>query len=372
MDFGFSEEQEMLRKSARDFLLQECPPSLVREMARDEKGYPPQLWDKMAALGWMGLVVPEQYGGEGCNLLDLTVLLEEMGRASVPGPYFAQLVSSLVILEAANESQKKELLTQMSAGKLITTFAISESGISYKASSIKTEAVRTTEGYVISGTKIFVPAAHVAQRLIVIARVSGNGSRGLTLFIIDPKTAGVDLNLLETLSGEKQYKVSLNNVKASPDRILGRIGKGWKYLTPALKRAAIAKCAEMLGASQYILEMTVEYAKQRVQFGQPIGSFQAVQHHCANMSVDVDSSRLLTYQAAWMLDQGLPCDKQVAMAKAWVSEAYRRVDILGHQIHGGVGVIEDHDLPLYTKRSLGDAAIFGDADYHYDLVAQEL
>lgn len=372
MDLDFSEEQKILKTSARDFLVQECPLSMVREMAGDETGYPPELWDKMAAMGWLGLIIPEQYGGEGCSFLDLTVLMEEMGRACMPAPYATQIVSILTILEAASEAQKKELLPQMTSGKLITTLAISEDGLSYEPSAIKAKAVKSGEDYIISGTKIFVPVAHVAQRFIIVARTSGKDAGGLTLFIVDAQTTGISLKPIETVSGEKQFELTLDKVKVNPDGVLGEVGKAWTYLTPVIEKAAVAKCAEMVGAAENVLEMAVEYSKQREQYGQLIGKFQAIQHHCANMKVDVDSSRLLTHQAAWMLSQGLPCAKQVSMTKAWVSEAYGRVGILGHQIHGGIGLIVDHDLPLYTKRYLGQQAAFGNADFHYETVAREI
>ena len=163
-----------------------------------------------------------------------------------------------------------------------------------------------------------------------------------------------------------------NKVKVGKADVLGELNKGWVEVERVIDRAAVAKCCEMVGGTQQVLEMTVDYAKERKQFGRPIGSFQAIQHHCANMMIDVDSCRFITYQAAWMLSEGLPCRKEIAMAKAWTSDAYRRVAALGHQVHGGIGFTMDHDMQLYYRRAKASELAFGDADYHRELLAQEL
>jgi len=376
MDLGFSEEQEMLRKTARDFLEKECPTSLVKEMAEDEQGYTSGLWGKMAELGWMGLALPEEYDGMGMSFLDLAVLLEEMGRACLPGPFFSTVVlGGLCILEAGNEEQKKELLPKIAAGEAILTMALTEPSASYDPASITVKAVPDKDDYVISGTKLFVENAHIADYLICVARTkdgAGKDEDGITLFLVDGKSPGIATILLKTIAGDKQCEVTFDNVRVPQKNMLGERDKGWPVVAKILQKATVAKCAEMIGGAQAALDMSVAYAKERIQFGRPIGSFQAIQHHCANMVTDVDGSRFITYQAAWMVSEGLPATMEVSMTKAWVSEAYRRVTQLGHQIHGGIGFCMDHDMPLYFKRAKAAEPTFGSADWHREIVAREL
>jgi alkylation response protein AidB-like acyl-CoA dehydrogenase len=375
MDLGFSEEQEMLRTSARDFLTTECPTDLVKEMAEDEVGYKPEMWAKMAELGWMGLAFPEEYDGMGMTFLDLAVLLEEMGRACLPGPFFSTVVlAGFTILEAGSEQQKKDILSKIASGEAIATLAITEPSASYDASAITVKAVADGDGYVISGTKLFVENAHIADYIIVAARTREGGAPedGITLFVVDGKAPGITTTLLRTISGSKQCEVSFDSVKLPKASVLGEVDKGWPAVDKVLEKAAAAKCAEMVGGAQATLDMSVAYAKERIQFGRPIGSFQAIQHHCANMLTDVDGSRFITYQAVWKLSEGLPASMEVSMAKAWTNDAYRRVTQLGHQIHGGIGFCMDHDMPLYFKAAKTAESLFGTSDWHREKVAQEL
>jgi alkylation response protein AidB-like acyl-CoA dehydrogenase len=374
LDLDLSEDQKMLRATARDFLTKECPKRFVREMEQDEKGYSPELWLKMAQLGWLGLPFPERYGGGGGSVLDLVILLEEMGRACLPGPFLSSVVlSGLPILEAGSEEQKQRFLPAIVRGKVFT-LALTEADGSYEAASIKTRATLDKDDYVISGTKLFVPDAHIADYLLCLARTKkrSSGAEGLSLFIIDAKSQGISYTLLSTIAGDKQCEVIFDKVRVPVTNILGELDQGWGIVEKTLQYAAIAKCAEMVGAAQQVLEMSVDYAKQRVQFDRPIGSFQAIQHHCANMLVDIDGMRYLTYQAAWLLSEGLPAAKEVAMAKAWVSEAIRRVTALGHQIHSGVGYTMDHDLQLYFRRGKAAEVLFGNANFHRELIASQL
>ena len=375
MDLGFSEEQEMLRTAARDFLTNECPSELVKQLAEDEKGYSPEMWKKIAELGWMGLAFPEEYDGMGMTFLDLVVLLEEMGRACLPGPYFSTVVlAGYTILEAASEEQKKELLTKIANGDLIVTLAITEPSARYEPDAITVKASPDKDDYVINGTKLFVPDANVADYIICVARTKNGASpeEGLTLFLIDAKSPGISTTLLKTIAGDKQCEVIFEDVRVPKENIIGELDKGWPVVEKVLEKATVGLCAQMVGGAQKALDMSVDYAKERVQFGRPIGSFQAIQHYCANMVTDVDGSKYITYEAAWKVSEGLPATMEVSMAKAWVSEAYRRVTLLGHQIHGAIGFCEDHDMPLYFKRAKGSEPTFGDADFHREMVAKQL
>lgn len=375
MDFALNEEQEMLRKMSRDFLENECPKSLVREMEEDEKGYSPELWKKMAELGWIGLVFPAEYGGEGLSFLDLTVLIEEIGRALVPAPYLSTVVyCGMAILAAGSDEQKREFLPKIAKGDLILTLALTEPSASWNANGVTVKAVPEGDDFVISGTKLFIPDAHVADYLLCVARTkdSDNEEDGITLFLVDAKSQGLSCTPLKTIASDRQFEVIFDKVKVPRKNMLGKPDQGWAIIKDILQKAALAQCALMVGGAQQVLEMTVNYAKERVQFGRPIGSFQAIQHKCADMATDVDGCRFITYQAAWKMHEGLPCDLEVSMAKAWVSEAYRRTCVEGHQIHGGIGFIKDHDMQLYYRRAKASELAFGDADYHRELVAQQI
>lgn len=374
MDFSLSEEQEILKNTARGFLTKECPPSFVKEMMTDERGYSPELWRKMAELGWTGFVFPESYGGMGGGFLDLAVLLEEMGRACLPGPFFSTVIlGGLSILEGGSNKQEEEFLPPIVNGDLILTFALTEPSGKYTPDGIEVTAARSGSGYVISGTKLFVPDAHIANYMVVVARTEdGGGGEGITLFIVDSKTPGVTCAPLPTIAGDKQFEVVFNRVEVSNESILGDVGRGWSVIEKIWPRVIVAACAEMVGGAQQALEMTVNYAKEREQFGKPIGCLQAVQHFCADMVADVDGCRYTTYQAAWMLSCGLPCSKEVAIAKAWTSDAFRRVTAKGHQVHGAIGFTEEHDLHLYYKSAKRWELLYGDSAFHRETVAKEM
>jgi alkylation response protein AidB-like acyl-CoA dehydrogenase len=370
MDFSLMEEQEM---SARDFLAIECPNSLVREMAKDEKGYPPQLWHKMGEMGWMGLIIPEEYGGAGASSFDLIVLLEEMGRACLPGPFFSTVVlGGLTILEAGSEGQKKEFLSKLAQGELLLTLALTEPSATYNADGIRTKATQTDKEFFIQGTKLFVPDAHISDYLICAARTKESKlpEDGITLFLIDAKSPGVSYTLLKTIAGDKQCEVAFDNVNVPRRNILGKLNEGWPIVHKVMEKAVVAQCAEMVGGAKQVLEMTVEYAKRRMAFGQHIGSFQAIQHYCANMLADVDGCSLVVYNAAWRLSKGLPSAQEVAMAKALINEGFKRIAALGIQIHGAIGFTEDHDLPLYFKRAKAWEISLGDTNFHLDKIAE--
>ncbi len=375
MDVRLSEEQEILRKSARDFLAEKCPKTLVREMEKDERGYPPGLWQEVAGLGWTGIVFPEEYGGSGMSFLDMAVLLEEMGRACLPGPFFSTVVlGGLTILEAGSQAQKEQYLPQIAGGKAIFTLALTEASGRYEAAPVKTAARADKDGYILNGTKLFVPDGHVADYFICVARTDekSQGEDGLSVFIVDARSPGLSHTVLKTIARDKQCEVVFKNVKVPRENLVGEVNRGWPVIRKTLEMTAIAKCCEMVGGMQAVLDMTVPYVKERVQFDVPIGVFQAIQHHCVNMLMDVEGARVIAYEAAWRLSQGLPYAAESAIAKAWVSDAYQRVVALGTQAHGGVSIIEDHDMPLYYRRAKAAELAFGDGRFHRRTVAREL
>jgi alkylation response protein AidB-like acyl-CoA dehydrogenase len=375
MDFGYNEIQELLRKGARDFLVNECPTGLVKKLVDDELGYDPGLWEKMADLGWMGLAFPEKYGGGGGCFLDLAVLLEEMGRVCLPGPFFSTVVlGGLTILDAGSEEQKKDQLSKIAGGKCFMTLALTEPSAVYSAKGIETQATREGDCFIISGTKLFVPDAHVADYIICVSRTkaSDNAEQGVSLFLVDAKSPGVRITPLKTMAGDKQSEVLFDNVKVPAKNLIGELNKGWPLVQRIVRRAAIGKCADMVGGGQKVLEMTVDYVKQRIQFGRPVGSFQTIQNYCTQIAIDTETSKVITYEAAWKISEGNLEAREISMAKAWVSDAYKRIVSLGHQCHGGMAYMIDHDMHLYLKRAKADELSFGDADYQRELVAQEM
>jgi len=301
MDLGLTEVQQMLKSSAREFLSQECPLTLVRAMEEHELGVTEDLWRQISSLGWTGLVFPEQYGGTGGDFIDLAVLLEEMGRSLLPGPFFSTVIlGGLTVLDAGTDAQKLDVLNKICGGQLRMTLALTEASATLEPWGVETTATREADAYRLSGTKLFVPDAHVADLMVVAARTDTgpDPAAGITLFLVPGNSPGVSVSQLNSIALDRQCEVTLDNVTVSADAVLGEVNQGWPIIQRALQRAIAGKCLEMLGGADAVLDMTVEYAKQRTQFGRPVGTFQAVQHHCANMAIDVEGSRHIAYQAA--------------------------------------------------------------------------
>ena len=376
MNFGLNEEQQILRDSAHGFFAKECPGTFVREMAEDEKGYTSELWRKMAELGYMGVLFPEQYGGYEGSFLDLAVLLYEMGYVSLPGPYFSTVVhGAITLLEAGNETQKREILPEVTSGEEILTLAWTETSGSYAAQEISLKAELRNDHYILTGTKLFVPDAHVADKIICVARTqepTGDYEEGVSLFIVKRENPGLTVQVHRTLAGDKQCEVDFDQVEVPAENLLGELHRGWPVLKKVLQKASVAKCAQMIGGGQRAIDLTVPYLKEREQFGRPVGSFQAVKHHCANILTLLDTSKFMTFQAAWRISEGLSFEKEASMCKAWVSDSYRQLVALAHQVMGGIGFMEEHDLQLYFKQAKAGELAFGDARFHRELVAQQM
>ncbi|HKW71407.1 MAG TPA: acyl-CoA dehydrogenase [Candidatus Dormibacteraeota bacterium] len=374
MDFAFSEEQEMLRRSARDFLAKECSPKVVRRLMESADGYDPALWKKIADLGWTALGIPEQYGGVG-SFLDLVVVLEEAGRALMPGPFFSTMGFAVpAILEAGTEAQKKEVLGAIASGEARATLAFTEPAGRWDANGVALNAKQQGGGWRLDGVKLFVPDAEVADYMVVAARSRGEGEAGITLFLVKGRPHGMTVKPLETLDMTRRWgEVRFDGVQLGADTVMGEPDKAWQHLKRALEWSTAALCAEMIGGVQKVLETSTEYAKTRQQFGKPIGIYQAVSHKLADMLVLSESGRSATYYAAWAVDSDAP-DRALAssMAKAYVSDAYRKVAGDGIQVHGGIGFTWEHDMHLYFKRAKSSEVTLGDATYHRELIAQAL
>jgi alkylation response protein AidB-like acyl-CoA dehydrogenase len=374
MDFAFSEEQEMLRSSTRDFLAKECSSKVVRKLMEASDAYDQGLWKKIAELGWTGLGIPEQYGGVG-TFLDLIVVLEEAGRALMPGPFFATMGLAVpALIEAGTEAQKKEVLGAIAQGSARATLALTEPSGRWDAGSVTLTAKPSGGGWKLDGVKLFVPDAEAADYMVVAARTRGEGEDGISLFLIKGRPAGMKVTPLKTLDMTRRWsEVRFDGVQLEGDALMGPADKAWPHLKRALEWATAALCAEMIGGTQKVLETSTEYAKTRHQFGKPIGIYQAVSHKLADMLVLSESGRSATYYAAWAVEADAT-DRSLAasMAKAYVSDAYRKVAGDGIQVHGGIGFTWEHDMHLYFKRAKSSEVTLGDATYHRELVAQAL
>ena len=373
MDLALTEAQEMLRNSAREFLERECPPSLVRAMEDDERGYPAQLWEQMAGLGWMGLAFPQEHGGEGGSLTDLAVLLEEMGRAMLPGPFFATVVNvGLTILDAGSDSQKQQYIPRLASGALIGTAALLEENAQYSPDGINLPGELSANSLQLSGEKLFVEYANTSDLMLVPVRTGGSGEDGITIALIPGTADGISLSALDSIARDRQFEVTFDDVTVPSEEILGGAGDGWPILKRSLDRSTALHCAVSVGGAQKVMEMTVEYAKQRIQFGRPIGSFQSVQHDCADMVNAIDAARLATYQAIARLEDGAPADREIAMAKVLANHAYKWTTLTGQQIHGGIGFMEEYDLQMWTRRAKVAELKFGTSAPHREVFAQSL
>ena len=374
MDFAFSEEQEMLRSSARTLLAKASPSAVVRKLMETEDAYDAALWKKVAEQGWTALGIPEEYGGFG-TFLDLVVVLEETGRVLLPGPFFETMGMAVpAILEAGTEAQKKEALSAIAAGDARATLAFTEPSGRWDADGITLSAQKAGDGWTLNGTKLFVPGAGVADYTVVAARTRSSGEDGITLFLVKGRPAGMTVRALATLDmTHKWYEVKFDNVQLGADALMGEPDKGWTPLRRALDWATAGICAEMVGGAQKVLEDSVEYAKTRQQFGKPIGIYQAVSHKLADMLLEVESAKSVTYYAAWTVDADAP-DRALAcsIAKAYTSDAYRHATGSGIQVHGGIGFTWEHDMHLYFKRAKASEVTLGDPTFHRELVAEAL
>ena len=374
MDFGLNHEQTILRNETRRFLKNECPMDFAKEMLGDEKGYSPTLWKKMADLGWMGILFEERYGGVGGNFLELAIILEEMGRVLLPGPFFSTVIlGANTIVYGGSERMKREFLPKIASGDIILTSAFSETDGSHAFEEIESKGERSGKGFVLQGRKMFVPDANNGDFIIFPVKTSErNGTDGISLFIVDAKSQGIDISPLISLDLQKQSEVVLNNVHVPADRLIGQEGEGRALMQDLWPMVVASKCSEMLGAMEQVLELTVDYAQKREQFGRPISSFQIIQHYCADMAIAMESTKLITYQAVWKVSNGSLAKKEVAMAKAWCSDTLKKMTATAHQIHGAIGCTKDQNLYLYFRYAKAAEVAFGDADFHKEAVMREM
>ncbi|MBE3556734.1 MAG: acyl-CoA/acyl-ACP dehydrogenase [Firmicutes bacterium] len=377
MDLTLSEEQQMLQRSARDFLERACPTTKVRALREpSSSGHDPELFQQMGELGWLGLPFSEQYGGGGATLFELGLIYEEAGRALVPTSLYSTVEAALLLDALGSEAQKEGWLPAMVAGQRVSTLAASEPQAIHDPRFWKTQAQKQGSHWILHGRKVFVRNAHLAEPLFVVARTgSGAVPSSLTVFAVSPQAEGCLLESQETFGKDRQSLVSLDGVEVEEDEIVGgkaAIGRSWEALVHLNEQTTALQCLEMVGGAQRVLEMTVDHVRTREQFGRPIGSFQAVQHHVANMAIAVDGARLASYQALWRVANDLSATREVAIAKAWSGEAYKQVTVMAHQLFGGMGYVKETDLHLWSERAKAAELFLGARDNQLQRLAKAM
>ena len=352
MDILPSEEEQMLKNVAREFLEAEVSTALVREMELDGLGYPPALWKQMADLGWLGMSIPEQFGGQGLPITYLGLILEEAGRVMAPVPLHSTMVAALTLAAIGTDQQKQDILPAVSDGSMVLTWAVQERDARLIPDAIELDAKADGDGWILNGTKMFVDNFVVAERCLIAARTSpkSGSSQGISLFIVDPNGNGVNQTALVTLAKDKQSRVDFKDHRIERTALVGALDEGWPRVEAMLDRGTALLCCQMVGAARKDAEMAIEYAKNRVAFGRPIGSFQSVQHMLADMLLHVDGGEMLTFEALWKMDEGLPASVEVSQAKAFCNEKCESVVRTSQVIHGGIGFMMEFDLHLWFRR----------------------
>ncbi|MGH3321317.1 MAG: acyl-CoA dehydrogenase family protein [Streptosporangiaceae bacterium] len=369
MSLVFTEEQEELRATVRRFLEDKSPSAEVRRLMETEDGYDPVVWSQMAGqLGLQALAIPEEYGGAGFSYEELTLLFEEMGRALLCAPYFSTVaLAANALLSAGDDDAKKAFLPGIATGETVATLAFTEDNGRWDDGGVMLAARRTGDRWSLEGHKSFVLDGHIAGLLLVAARTPA----GLALFAVDGAAPGMSRATLPTL--DQTRKLARLEFHDTPARLVGREGAGDRILSQTLDLAVVALAAEQVGGAGRCLDMSVEYAKVRHQFGRPIGSFQAIKHKCADMLLELESARSAAYYAGWAAAEGSEELPAVAsLAKAYCSEAYFHAAAENIQIHGGIGFAWEHDAHLYFKRAKSSELLFGDAVHHRERLAQRI
>jgi alkylation response protein AidB-like acyl-CoA dehydrogenase len=356
VDFDFSEEQQELRRLLRSFLDQKSPEPEVRRLMATDDGYDPAVWSQMAEqLGLQGLIIPEEFGGSGYSYVELTVVLEEMGRHLLCAPFFSTVVlAANTLLHAGDDAAKKEHLPGIASGETIATLALAEDAGRWDEAGITATATRDGDHWTLDGVKSYVLDGHLAQLVLVAARTDA----GVSLFAVDAGAGGLTRTLLPTMDQtRKQARIELSK---TPATLVGTDGDGWSTIVRVLDLVAVALAAEQVGGAQFVLDLTVQYLKDRKQFGRPIGSFQALKHRCADLLREVESAKSAAYYAGWCaseLNDELP--QMAALAKVYCSESYFHAAGECIQLHGGIGFTWEHVAHLYFKRAKSSELLFG-------------
>jgi len=375
MDFEFSKDQKLIRQSAKEFFEKECPKERTRELMADKKGYDPKMWKKMTQLGFVGLIIPEEYGGTEGQFIELAIFMEEMGRNIVPGPFSTTVcLCAPAIQEFGSNAQKRNILPGIAEKGDIWSLALNEKRTDYEAADIQLMAAGQGDGFVLNGTKLFAPYANAAKHLLVPARTATQTAPedGITVFMVDAQSPGIEIEEIPTAAPGVKCEVRFNDVSIAGENILGALNRGWGVVEHIIHQGAVLKSAEMAGGTQAALDLAVNYAKERVQFDRPIGSFQVIQHKLVNMFSEVESLRHQVYEAAWNISAGRPLGALASMAKVKANAVYHRVCFDAVVIHGAIGWTAEMDVSLYLLRAKDLENDCGGSDFHKERIAREL
>jgi alkylation response protein AidB-like acyl-CoA dehydrogenase len=374
MDLSFTETQNLIKNSAREFLTRECPRSFIKEMDESDSGFSPDLWRQMSEMGWVGMALPGEYGGGDASFTDVAVLFEELGYACVSSPLHSSVIlGGALILAAGSDAQKRDLLPSIANGSRILAVAITEPEYGWGSGFINLQASASGGGFTLNGTKLFVPDVQIADQILVVARTSPGTDNGLTMFLVDKGTAGLSSRVLTGWTGDKQNEVVFSNVQVPASAVVGPVDGAWAPLDGVLDRATAVLNTYMVGGMQRLMEISTEYSQNRIHFGVPIGSFQRVQDYIIDILNHTEASRWTAYEALWKLDEGHgDAPMAVSMAKAVASHGYPASAQDAHHVHAGTGADMAYGMYLYTKKSKNLHSYLGDASFHKHRVAQAL
>ncbi len=375
MDMKLSEEQIQLRDSARAFMDNECTAEFVREIEKSELGYSKEMWQQMAKMGWLGISLPEKSGGLELSTIDLVILAKELGRRICPSPFLPTVViAGEAITRAGSEQQRQHLVPRIIDGETIVAFAFQEHHRDFDPGVIRLQARAERDGYVLDGTKMFVEYAGAADLLLVVARTSGAppSTSGLSMFLVDAKSNGITCKRTPTMARDHHYEVIFDGVKVPKEHVLGDVDDAWSVLEGVIEKAAIAFSAFTIGVSEWIHEAATQYAKERVQFGRPIGQMQLIQSYLAGLIIEIYGIDTLTFFTAFNMDKGRNVRGYVAKTKAFAADTVKHTTDVGSQIFGGMGYMEEQDTTLYLRRGKQYQLMLGGVSYWEKIVAEEL
>jgi alkylation response protein AidB-like acyl-CoA dehydrogenase len=374
IDLSLDDDQLLLQSSAREFFRRRCPPEIVREIEAGDVGYSPHMWEEMAGLGWLGITYPEAYGGTGGSFLDLYPIYEEMGRFLVPSPHLdAVVVAGETILHAGTDAQRQRVLPAIADGSCIISTAILEGDGSFGPEGIACAASLDGSNYVVTGTKVLVGHAPSADYFLLVARTGGGAdAEGVTLFLVDAHRDGISWVPIPNIAGNALYAVTFDAMTTPADSVVGEVDGGWEHVSAATTRAAVLQTATIVGAARAVLDMTNQYAKDREQFGSPIGRYQAVQYMVSDILIDMHRADLLAKQAAFRISAGKSYMREAAIAVAFGKKASAHLHRQAHEVHAGVAFIVDHDLTLFSRRAKFWENNLGDARYYQEVLAREM
>lgn len=375
LDLALNESEKILRKTALDFVKDNTPKLIIQSLQETDTGYTEELWQQIVKLGWLGIIIPEKYGGSGLSLENAGALFEALGTGPVPGPYFSSsILGSEIILEGGSETQKENILPAISNGKQILTLALTEPAFSWEPSGVQIKATRSKNNYILNGIKLFVMDAKAATHFIVAARTgkTSDPNFGISLFLVDSNSPGISVRQLDGFLAGRSFEVKLDGVKIPASALIGEENKGWQPLKRAIAQSIPVLCAYKVGGCQAVYDMTVFHTTQRVQFGQKIGRFQYVSGLCIEIYNLLEAARWTTHEALWKVSSGRDAVNSVHVAKAVTSDAYWQAVTLSHQVISGVSFSREHELTFHLRASRALYHYLGDPTYHRLQLAKSL